>query len=246
MLFAILNNDIFVTVSGLSGVSGLEASRLDAQIRDFPQPMVPNIEIPDGIRNLQTTEARKLTLFAPTNSAFDRLLNRPLNDLYDETDSDVITFFNDIGLDVTDSNVLLSSFLLASTGRNALNEILLTHILSEEVDKSDLICNAEFVSLSGQETVTACLRITPPLTTLAKFQIGPGNTAADKPLLYATDTPASNGILHVVDEVILPELNIPDEVILPPIEAGQDIIVVNSALLAGAPRLHTQEPSASP
>ena len=245
-LFAILNNDIFINFSELSGVPGFDASRLQVQIRGIPEPVVPNLDIPDGIRNLQTTGGRKLTFFAPTNSAFNRLLNRPLQDLYDENDSNVVDFFDGIGLNVTDSDELLGSFLLASPGRTTLNQILLTHLLGEEVDRSDLICNAAFLALSGEPIQTACLRIGSSLATTAKFQLGLGNTAADKPLLFATNTPASNGLLHVVDEVILPVLNIPNPIFWPPNTPGNGIILVNSALLATAPRIYTQEPSASP
>lgn len=266
-LFAILNNNLFINFGDFQGIPGFNQGVLQVQFQNFPQPVVPNLQFPNNFRNLQFGNAQQyqnvdlqfqnvdqllqrgraeLTLFAATNSALARLLNRPLNSVFDQTDDEVVDFFDEIGLDVTDDDVLLSEYLLTNAGRISLNQILLTHILNLEAESDDLSCNQIYPTLSGQRTQTLCRQVSPPLTTAARFQIGAGNTGADRPLLYATNTPASNGILHVVDEVILPRLTIPDPFFWVPINPATIIIINPALVIIGQVIINTQEPSAAP
>lgn len=195
-----------------------------------------NDAFPTRERNLY--ERPKITLFAPTNGAIFELLARSINELFDAEDLEVVEFFESIQIDVTDDNATFDDFLLSLNGRLILNEILLTHIIADEISSNMLKCNKMYDTFSGQESVTMCLQN-------SKFQVGEGNTAFVKPRVFATDTPASNGIIQVVDQVILPKLSIPKNFIPLPVD-HEGTTILNSALLAGNPMIFTPDPTESP
>mmetsp|Transcript_22094 Transcript_22094/g.46521 ORF Transcript_22094/g.46521 Transcript_22094/m.46521 type:complete len:85 (-) Transcript_22094:2-256(-) len=77
--------------------------------------------------------------------------------------------------------------------------------------------------LSGQPTVTECIRTTLG-NAVRRFQIGEGNTARNQPKIISGDRKASNGVMHIVDEVILQKFGVPEllPIVKPPIISTMD------------------------
>eukprot|EP00536_Pseudo-nitzschia_multiseries_P005874 jgi/Psemu1/238856/estExt_Genewise1.C_1190013 len=83
-----------------------------------------------------------------------------------------------------------------------LENILLTHVVTDHViDKDDLKnrCSELLRMASNEKTRTICQNGKSDL-----FQKGNGNSDLCKPRIISADIQACNGIVHVVDEVILP------------------------------------------
>lgn len=78
-----------------------------------------------------------------------------------------------------------------------LQNVLLYHVVLEEVLSSDLECGGLVTMANERDTRTVC-------KDKMIFQVGSGNSADDLPQIIATDIIACNGVIHVVDEVILP------------------------------------------
>lgn len=124
----------------------------------------------------------KITLFAPTNEAFETL---PI----------------ELASQLTSDNELLTN-------------VLLSHAVAGEVFFSDLECDGVLEMFSGRATTTVCLDN-------MVFQVGEGNTPANSPKIMAPDGATCNGVIHAIDQVILPapasgETNAPTPVTLVP------------------------------
>ncbi len=78
-----------------------------------------------------------------------------------------------------------------------LTDILLCHVVDEELLSSDLECNGEVSMAGGEETTTVCVDE-------AIFQTGEGNSWNAMPQIVEFDIPACNGQIFVVNQVILP------------------------------------------
>ncbi|GAX27073.1 hypothetical protein FisN_9Lh212 [Fistulifera solaris] len=78
-----------------------------------------------------------------------------------------------------------------------LTDILLCHVVDEELLSSDLECNREIRMAGGKETTTFC-------ADEAIFQTGEGNSWDAMPQIVEFDIPACNGQIFVVNQVILP------------------------------------------
>lgn len=78
-----------------------------------------------------------------------------------------------------------------------LTDILLYHVAEGVVYSTDLACNGEFVMANGIPTLTVCEN--------DNFYInGEANDPDAMPLVVLVDIAACNGVIHAVDEVILP------------------------------------------
>jgi Fasciclin domain len=109
-----------------------------------------------------------LTVFAPTNDAFEA-----------------------IGVET-----------LASLSLEEVTFILQYHAVEGEVLSTDLVCESEVEMANGVVTETQCLEDG------SIFQVGTGNTEDSRPLIVEVDIDACNGVVHVVDNVILPDPDI--------------------------------------
>lgn len=123
------------------------------------------------------------TVFAPTNQAFAKLGVEAIEALLDDVD--------------------------------ALKDLLLYHVINSPmaVFLDELVCGVEVLMLNGMTTTTECSSSSnggggggdrPEDDDNAIFQVGMGNTDDDLPLLASTDIEACNGVIHAVDNVILP------------------------------------------
>ncbi|KAG7356714.1 fasciclin domain containing protein [Nitzschia inconspicua] len=106
--------------------------------------------------------------------------------------------------------------LLAEEGLSTLTDILLYHVVPISVFSSDLSCAGGPAGLvqmaNGKNTRTICCHSCTPAESI--FQKGAGNprtgngSARDNqdvwPQIVATDIEACNGVIHVVNNVILP------------------------------------------
>ena len=78
--------------------------------------------------------------------------------------------------------------------------ILLHHLVAEHVIYSaDFECNKNLRMADGERTRTLCVNE-------SFFQVGKGNDWDALPRISSTDNEACNGVLHRVDQLILPEL----------------------------------------
>eukprot|EP00535_Pseudo-nitzschia_heimii_P000378 CAMPEP_0197187804 /NCGR_PEP_ID=MMETSP1423-20130617/16592_1 /TAXON_ID=476441 /ORGANISM="Pseudo-nitzschia heimii, Strain UNC1101" /LENGTH=522 /DNA_ID=CAMNT_0042639469 /DNA_START=194 /DNA_END=1762 /DNA_ORIENTATION=+ len=223
-VFGILNNSLTVDLGELGLVPDFDSS----QFLTFVQPRVPAFDSFEGARdpadingraggedgeddkrnlarNNRRAEETKLTLFAPDNDAMDRFLKRSLEDLFDLGNEAVVNYFQTSSFDYKETSSMLD-FIVSFEGRFVLDEILLTHVMNEERSSNDLICNGLFVMLSMQLTATECIGTVNGFVQ-SKYQYGEGNDRI-RPKITGKDFKASNGIIHIVSEVILPDLNV--------------------------------------
>jgi len=83
------------------------------------------------------------------------------------------------------------------SGVEDLRRALLYHTVPEVVLRSeDLVCGAEVMMANRNSTVTTCIND-------EIYQVGSGNSPGSLPKIVAPDGVACNGIIHVVDQVIL-------------------------------------------
>ena len=120
------------------------------------------------------------TVFAPTNEAFVNFLDATGISLPDPIDR------------ITNNDPLLGT----------ITDILLYHVVSGEVLKSDLRCDAQVPTLLGQDSQTQCLNV--GMGEQSFFQIGDATLPLLPPQIVMFDIRAANGIIHVVNNVILP------------------------------------------
>lgn len=117
------------------------------------------------------------TVFGPTNDAFIKLGDTTLRRLFNTVE-----------------------------GQVELTEILFYHIIQgSRLDFHQLNCGQSYTMLNEQPTTSRC-RAGDNINGIArKFQVGTGNgnNVENWPELIAWDNMAVNGVLHVVDEVIL-------------------------------------------
>mmetsp|Transcript_45956 Transcript_45956/g.112128 ORF Transcript_45956/g.112128 Transcript_45956/m.112128 type:complete len:692 (+) Transcript_45956:127-2202(+) len=123
-----------------------------------------SLVVDNGLDDVLGDPTQMLTVFAPTNEAFDSIAS--------------------LLPDLTPEQVVF---------------ILLYHAAPGLVLSTDLVCDGELTMVNGFNTTTIC---TPDG---GIFQVGQGNTdLASAPRIIAADIGACNGVVHVVDMVILP------------------------------------------
>jgi hypothetical protein len=121
---------------------------------------------------------KSYTVFAPNNKAFDK-----------------------IGYD-----------MLTKLSNAEIENILLYHVIAgKEVFKSDLVCDSDVEMANGLFTETQCEIVRDSdrpydkkLFTTKFFQVGTANDPKHRPEIISFDIEACNGVIHVVDNVILP------------------------------------------
>lgn len=112
------------------------------------------------------------TVFAPTNTAFNRL---------------------------PDGTV---ASLLQPKNKKKLQAILTYHVLSGKVTASDII---ESIKRNGGGFMTKTIQGDPLYASLQNGQVILQDAKGRKSIITATDIEASNGVVHVIDTVILPK-----------------------------------------
>jgi len=176
--------------------------RTDAEIGIPPRlAKVPeHLANKHGERKLMTNS--KYTMFAPDNLAFEKFLNTPLKTLFG-TSSDTVAYFHTLGLDITRDSTRAKDLFLADIGTQFLSRLLLSHIIGGERDFRSLTCNKTSRMLSGVDTITECHH------NRNKAQVGTKNNMHNLPLIIDADVDATNGILHRVSNVIIPDFVFP-------------------------------------
>jgi uncharacterized surface protein with fasciclin (FAS1) repeats len=81
--------------------------------------------------------------------------------------------------------------------KDLLTDVLLFHAVAGEVLSTDLRCKKRVKMANGKDSRTVCRGA-------SVFQKGAGNPRSDMPEIIEVNLPACNGILHIVDEVMLP------------------------------------------
>ena len=127
-----------------------------------------------------------VTVFAPTNEAFERI--------------------NDEAL----------AYLLSKQGSGQLARILLHHVVPGEVDSTTLADKASLTTLAG---------------TSLSIEITGGRLLVDNSVVDVADVKASNGIVHMIDRVLLP-----------PVEPGPMEQLLVNAIERGVPLFNNNNP----
>jgi len=95
------------------------------------------------------------------------------------------------------SNITLFNELFSEEGAETLENLVWYHMIRDEKRFQDLTCNEPVEMANGGTTRTECRNG-------FKFQVGEKNPKASQPKIVLTTNSASNGALHLVDKVILP------------------------------------------
>jgi len=82
----------------------------------------------------------------------------------------------------------------------AVKDILLTHVVPTELAFEDLGCTVKIAMANDSHTRTVC-------RDGVTYQKGRGNSDEQRPAIIAYDIEACNGLIHAVDQVILPDLD---------------------------------------
>lgn len=89
---------------------------------------------------------------------------------------------------------------LDSINAETLTDILLFHaVAGKEVYRKDLVCQGLLEMANGVDSRTVC-------DGPERYQKGAGNPEGRVPYLIESDIPACNGIIHKVDDVMLPRI----------------------------------------
>lgn len=84
-----------------------------------------------------------------------------------------------------------------------LTDVILYHAVpGYELRADGLLCDGDVTMANFEDTTTVC-------TSEGIFQVGPGNDPDAYPQIIARDGVACNGIIHAIDEIILPIIDIP-------------------------------------
>jgi uncharacterized surface protein with fasciclin (FAS1) repeats len=155
---------------------------------------------PSILEALSNPEA-ELTVFAPTDAAFAALAEALGEEAFNE--------------------------ILTEEGTPRLNEILLYHVVNGVVMSSDVVAALED-SAEGMEDMEEEMVPSFPVVTLSgqSFEVAgsveEGITVAEANLvLEMVDIEAANGVIHVIDAVIVPELRTIAEIVVESTEAEE-------------------------
>ena len=84
---------------------------------------------------------------------------------------------------------------------NIILDVLKFHTVSgDELFSNDLVCDSDVIMGNGQASFTSCSTYSGYM-----YQQGPGNVNPRQPRIIATDLPACNGVVHIVNQVLLPD-----------------------------------------
>lgn len=90
------------------------------------------------------------------------------------------------------------AFLLQPSQSATLTDIVLFHVSDEGAfNSTDLDCTSLLSMLNGKDSRTKCIGT-------SKYQSGGGNTPDSQPAIVIPDVEACNGMVHIVDNVMLP------------------------------------------
>lgn len=160
-------------------------------------------------RDLQgfVTRSNLFTVFAPNNQAFTNLFLREIDALFAAPQTEFVTSYFDTQREFIYNRLSdrsIRSYFYSDLGLFLLREVLLTHVIGREISSQELICNNIYTMINGEPTVTECDRNN---NRNGKFQIGEGNLRDGGQLLPRigfSDIVASNGVIHEINQVILP------------------------------------------
>jgi len=117
-----------------------------------------------------------------------------------ETDN-MLSVENDLTVFVPTNAAVKAFDFLTSLHDEKLREVVLFHVYDRALHTEDMKCEAgknRIRMQSGKESRTICESFVPT------FQKGGGNSDERKPVIVSTNIDACNGVIHLVDTVMLP------------------------------------------
>jgi len=130
-------------------------------------------------------------------------LNEPLDDY-----SGNYTVFAPSDAAVEKLGDVAIAYLFAPENVELLGELVAFHVVEDQVlYSSDLECQERTEMSNGKDSRTVCKRE-------SFYQKGKGNSDEDRPEIVEVDIEACNGVIHVVDELML--FDFPEELGIPP------------------------------
>jgi uncharacterized surface protein with fasciclin (FAS1) repeats len=94
----------------------------------------------------------------------------------------------------------ITDALLREVSEEKLKEVLLFHTIQRLVPSADLQCNGLLTMTNQKDSQTLCNGRSEPT-----FQVGRDNVATSFPAFIDTDISALNGVIHAVNNVMLPD-----------------------------------------
>eukprot|EP00537_Pseudo-nitzschia_pungens_P006236 CAMPEP_0172377366 /NCGR_PEP_ID=MMETSP1060-20121228/68869_1 /TAXON_ID=37318 /ORGANISM="Pseudo-nitzschia pungens, Strain cf. cingulata" /LENGTH=571 /DNA_ID=CAMNT_0013105049 /DNA_START=96 /DNA_END=1808 /DNA_ORIENTATION=+ len=158
-----------------------------------------------------------------------------LTGLRDALNADIFTIF----IPTDEAFNRLPSEVLLSDDFDFLRDILLYHTIPEvQLLAKDLVCGANVMMGNQEYTTTVC-------TGDVIYQVGTGNDADALPQIIGQNAKACNGILHAVDQVLLPDLASSNATSYPS-DAPTDPVFDSTPTLSPTPESTDSDPTLSP
>ena len=152
------------------------------------------------------SDVRKLDENEEEQYLIAAIIENEKNNMKEDVTVELIDFLSRITVFVPTNNAFRSlprevlDSLVAPGSLDALEDILRYHIIGTEVYFNQLVCDEQRVMENGEKTTTECK------ADGFKYQVGIGNLIEDEPRIVETNILADNGVIHVVDQVILPDI----------------------------------------
>ena len=119
-------------------------------------------------------------------------------DLISDTATDDVFDGEDLTVFAPSNKAVKSMKFLKDLEDEDLEEVVLFHVHSGKLRTSQMVCRDTLSMLSGKDSRTVCQDSEPT------FQKGGGNDRERMPELTSTNIAASNGVVHIVNTVMLP------------------------------------------
>jgi hypothetical protein len=154
-----------------------------------------------------------LTAFVYDDNAMRELGRRTAKQMYDPNDKEVELYFKGIGKNISNDDLLFEEFFFGPAGRIVREEVIANGIAIGRLDFDDLECGQEVDTINGRTINTSCsssgrrrLHEQGDSLSGSKFIGGAGNTPGEEPRITDSNKFLLNGVAHVLNGVIEPEL----------------------------------------
>lgn len=202
---AISNQDLFLTRDSRGVfVNGIPVATADVNATNGVIHAIPTVLMPPSGNIVETAVAANFNLLVAAIQYVDAELNAGIATalsgsgpftVFAPTDAAFIAALD--GADGSTKDNAVSTAELQALGASAIAAILQAHVVPGRVFSSDLTNGLKPSTLNTGADIT--INLSGDVATIA----GAGNTAA-KPAITATNVVTTNGVIHIINQVILP------------------------------------------